>query len=140
MPKTSHHCRPSSTTPPADVTGYSVKQLTRLSAEVLCLHLASRHLITSGSKAIMAKRLYDVLHPSSTTKEPPAPAPLSHPSTASHWVKLRHNRRFHLETLTRLPTNGPIYKLQCCMATRTLSATFISDGPISIGHYYASRN
>ena len=57
--------RPSSTnTPPADVNGRSVKQLARLPAKVLRLHLASRHLVTSGPKATMAKRLYDAVNPS----------------------------------------------------------------------------
>ena len=68
MPKTS--CSSSSrrsssaNTPPADVNGHSVEQLARLPAEVLHLHLASRHLVTSGPKATMAKRLYDAVNPS----------------------------------------------------------------------------
>ena len=68
MPKTSRSSysrRSSSTnTPPADVNGRSVEQLARLPAEVLRLHLASRHLVTSGPKATMAKRLYDAVNPS----------------------------------------------------------------------------
>ena len=68
MPKTSRSSssrRSSSTnTPPTDVNGRSVKQLARLPAEVLHLHLASCHLVTSGPKATMAKHLYDAVNPS----------------------------------------------------------------------------
>ena len=57
MPKTSHlsfsRCSLSTNIPPADVNGRSVKQLARLPAKVLRLHLASCHLVTSGLKAIV---------------------------------------------------------------------------------------
>ena len=70
MTKTSHtHRRASvisSAVPPTDINGCSVTELARLSAEVLRLHLASCHLVTSGSKATMAKRLYDALNPPTT--------------------------------------------------------------------------
>ena len=68
MPKTSHSssscCSLSTNTPPADVNGCSIEQLARLPAKVLRLHLASRHLVTSGPKATMAKRLYNAMNPS----------------------------------------------------------------------------
>ena len=84
MPKTSRRRRSSSVVPPADINGYSGEQLAHLPAEVLRLHLASRHLVTSGSKATMAKRLYDALNPSATdsndasrSQVAPPPATLS---------------------------------------------------------------
>ena len=45
-----------------DITQASVAQLARLMAEILRLHLASRHLSTTGTKATMAQRLYDAIH------------------------------------------------------------------------------
>ena len=66
MPKTSHRRRSSSVAPPADINDYSTKQLARLPAEIPRLHLASRHLVTSGSKATMPKCLYDALNPPAT--------------------------------------------------------------------------
>ena len=81
MPKTSRRRRSSSVVPSADINGYSADQLARLPAEVLRLHLASRHLVTSGSKATMAKRLYDALNSSATdsndASRAPPPATLS---------------------------------------------------------------
>ena len=63
--RTSSSRRSSSTnTPPADVNGRSVEQLAHLPAKVLRLNLASRHLVTSGPKATMAKRLYNAVNQS----------------------------------------------------------------------------
>ena len=45
-----------------DVHYCSVEQLVRLPAEVLRLHFSSRHLITSGTKSVMAQRLYCAIH------------------------------------------------------------------------------
>ena len=59
MPKTSRRTN-SPATP--NVMQASVTQLTRLTAEVLRLHLASRHLVTTGTKAVMAQRLHDAIH------------------------------------------------------------------------------
>ena len=77
MPKTSHTRHRASAipsaVPPTDINGCSVTELARLSAEVLRLHLASRHLVTSGSKATMAKRLYDALNqPTTSLAAPPS--------------------------------------------------------------------
>ena len=67
MPKTSSssstHRSSSTSTPPTDINGRSIEQLVRPPAEVLRLHLTSRHLVTSGPKATMAKRLYDAVNP-----------------------------------------------------------------------------
>lgn len=60
MPKTPR----SRASVPADLSTATVGQLTRLPAEVLRLHLSSRHLVTTGNKSTMAQRLYQALHPS----------------------------------------------------------------------------
>ena len=59
MPKTSRS-RSSGRVP--DISSASVAELTRLPAEVLRLHLSSRHLITTGKKATLARRLHEALH------------------------------------------------------------------------------
>ena len=46
-----------------DVTQCSIQQLTRLPAEVLRLHLYSCNFIVTGTKAVMARCLYDGIHP-----------------------------------------------------------------------------
>ena len=46
---------------PSDISQCSDVQLTCLAAEALHLHLSSRHLVTSGTKAVMAKLLHDAL-------------------------------------------------------------------------------
>ena len=64
MPKgsSSSRCpRPSCPTS-LDVHHCSMEQLVRLPAEVLRLHLSSRHLITSRTKSVMAQRLYRAIH------------------------------------------------------------------------------
>ena len=53
-----------------DVHRCTIVQLTRLTAEVLRLHLSSRHLVTSGNKSVMAQRLYHALHNVTTTLLP----------------------------------------------------------------------
>ena len=66
-----------------DVHSYTIHQLTRLPAEVLRLHLSSRHLVTSGNKSVMAQRLYHALHNANhsfsivTTTPPPVPTSLT---------------------------------------------------------------
>jgi len=76
MPKTA---RSSSTEGPIDVMQYSLQQLTRLPAEVLRLHLSSRHLVTTGTKVVMASRLYDALHHTTLS-----PTPSSSTATANN--------------------------------------------------------
>jgi len=59
MPKTT---RSSSSAMLSNISNCSVSQLIRLPAKVLRLHLSSHHLIISGTKAVMAKRLHNALH------------------------------------------------------------------------------
>ena len=74
MPKNS---RSRSTDHVSDITTATVTKLTRLTAEVLQLHLSLGHLITSGNKATLAHRLYEPLHPV-------APATTAQASTTLH--------------------------------------------------------
>ena len=60
--KSSYHAETSRRTNSPATPDVSVTQLTRLTAEVLRLHLASRHLMTTGAKAVMAQRLHDAIH------------------------------------------------------------------------------
>ena len=71
MPKTSR--RTNSPAAP-DVMRASVTQLARLTAEVLRLHLASRHLVTTGTKAVMAQRLHDAIHAAPVSQQQSDPA------------------------------------------------------------------
>ena len=59
MPKTSKKRNQEGT---LDVTAATLQQLSALQAEVLRLHLLQRSLVTTGTKAVMAKRLYEALH------------------------------------------------------------------------------
>ena len=45
-----------------DITQASVAQLPKLTAKILRLDLVSQHLLTTGTKATMAQRLYDAIH------------------------------------------------------------------------------
>ena len=60
MPKTT---RTPSNDGITDVTQCTIQQLTRLPIEVLRFHLSSRKLIVTGTKAVLACRLYDGIHP-----------------------------------------------------------------------------
>ena len=89
MPKgsrSSQHSR-SSQSLLLDVHCCTIDQLTRLPAKVLRLHLSSRHLVTSGNKSVMAKRLYHALHnadhSSSIVTTTPPPVPTSPTSTTT---------------------------------------------------------
>ena len=62
MPKTPKKSKKSSSSADQDLTQAIIVRLARLMAEVLRLHLASRHLVTTGTKAAMAQWLYDVIH------------------------------------------------------------------------------
>ena len=48
--------------PLPDISTASIRQLTALPAEVLCLHLSNSHLTTTGTKAVMARRLFDAIY------------------------------------------------------------------------------
>ena len=63
MPRTSK--RSTRTTPPLnpDVMQATITQLTRLPSEILRLHLSARQLVSTGTKATMARRLYEAIHP-----------------------------------------------------------------------------
>ena len=52
--------------PLADISTASIRQLTAMPAAVLRLHLANHHLITTGTKATMARRLFDAIHGTSS--------------------------------------------------------------------------
>ena len=71
MPKSSRR-RPSSQV--SDITTATVAELTRLPAEVLQLHLSSRHLVTTRQKTTMARRLYKALHPTNPINLASSPA------------------------------------------------------------------
>ena len=45
-----------------DITQASVAQLVRLTAKIPRLHLASRHLSTTGTKTTMVRRLHNTIH------------------------------------------------------------------------------
>ena len=50
-----------------DISSVSICQLSAMPAEVLRLHLANHHLITTGTKITMARRLFDAIHSASST-------------------------------------------------------------------------
>ena len=74
----------STETPPADVNGCSLEQLARLPAEILRLHLASRHLVTSRLKATMVKHFYDALNPSTFNNDDDVSSPSMLTRTNTH--------------------------------------------------------
>ena len=83
MPRTSK--RSIRSTPPvnSDVMQATIAQLTRLPSEILRLHLSARQLVSTGTKATMARRLYEAIHPpplpqttSQVSQQLPAPPSL----------------------------------------------------------------
>ena len=54
------------------MTVASIAQLTKLPAEILRLHLSSRHLVSTGTKSAMARRLYNSIHLSAASSSTPA--------------------------------------------------------------------
>ena len=70
--------RSSRSGPLPDISTASIRELTALPAEVLRLHLSNHHLTTTGTKAVMARRLFNAIHTSSsvtTSSSPPATLP-----------------------------------------------------------------
>ena len=53
-----------------DISLANIAQLTRLPAERLRQHLSTRHLVTTGTKATMARRLYQAIHQPPITQIP----------------------------------------------------------------------
>ena len=111
-------------TQPADVNGRSLEQLARLPAEVLRLHLASRHLATSGPKATMAKRLYDALNPSTFNNDDDA----SSPST------LTRTNPPSLNQQTATNTNVPPAALQTQLSSLMAQLLQYATPPASTSH------
>ena len=71
----SQHKRNSHSRPSLNISTALLYQLTTLPAEVL-LHMASYHLVTTGTKAAMARWLFDAIYNSSsiaTSLSPSAP-------------------------------------------------------------------
>ena len=52
--------------PLPDISSLSICQLNPLPAEVLRLHLANHHLTTTGTKATMARQLFEAIHSASS--------------------------------------------------------------------------
>ena len=53
-----------------DISLANIAQLTRLPAERLRQHLSTRHLMTTGTKVTMARRLYQAIHQPPITQIP----------------------------------------------------------------------
>ena len=53
-----------------DISLANIAQLTRLPAERLRQHLSTRHLVTTGTKATMARQLYQAIHQPPITQIP----------------------------------------------------------------------
>ena len=111
-----------------DISLANIAQLTRLPAERLRQHLSTRHLVTTGNKATMARRLYQAIHQPPITQIPtsdstyllrqqlsPPPSlpdpkrsnhlrrqqrciPSPHCSSLSHFNQRNNLRRFHLRS------------------------------------------
>ena len=58
----SHRKCASRSGPLPDISSASIRQLSVMPAKVLRLHLANHHLITTGTKITMARRLFDAIH------------------------------------------------------------------------------
>ena len=83
MPRTSCRLNRPAT---SDVMQASITQLNRLPAAILRLHLSTHHLVCTGTKAMMARRLYESIHqapPQQTTTSltPATMLPTSTPVT-----------------------------------------------------------
>ena len=104
MPRTSK--RSTRTTPPVnpDVMQATIAQLTRLLSEILRLHLSTRQLVSTGTKAMMARRLYEAIHP--------APQPQTTGQVSQQ-----------LSALPSLPAMQPPVKLPATQPPITLPAT-----------------
>ena len=117
VPKTSRHCRSSSVAPPANINDCSAGQLARLPAGVLRLHLASRHLVTSGSKATMVKHLHDALNPSATDSNVTSQLQVAPPSSTLSGNNPPSTNQLTTASAACVPTGAP-------------SATFVFDGSV----------
>ena len=62
----SHRKRASRSGPLPDISSTSIRQLSAMPAEVLRLHLVNHHLITTGTKFTMGRRLFDAIHSASS--------------------------------------------------------------------------
>ena len=112
--KTSKKLKKSSSSADQDLTQATIAQFTGLTAEVLCMHLAFRHLVTTGTKAAMAQWLYGTIHApqdSSTELQQQNPNPSS-TSQQQDGVPASHQRNSKKPTLCcnskeLLPHNNP---------------------------------
>ena len=53
-----------------DISLVNIAQLTRLPAKILSQHLSSHHLVTAGTKAMIARQLYQAIHQPPITQVP----------------------------------------------------------------------
>ncbi len=85
MPKHTRRTAPSGRSPtanrsaaaPSDVASLTLAGMRALPAEVLRLHLSSRSLVTTGTKAAMASRLHAAVHADATSVNSPTSAPVA---------------------------------------------------------------
>ena len=128
-----------------DVHRCTIDQLTRLPAEVLRLHLSSRHLVTSGNKSVMAQRLYHALrnadHSSSlvTTTPPPCATPTTVPLSLLPLRHLspphRHRQQHRANPLRRYPYHRQFPHLSTRPATDYVNVCSHVYYPASSHHF-----
>ena len=113
----------------------TIDQLTHLPAEVLRLHLSSRHLVTSISKSLMAQRLYHALrnadHSSSIVTITPPPVPTSPTSTATLSI--------HYGVIHPI-NNSPTSKLDATNYVNVCSHVYYPASSCHFRSFYFSQN
>ena len=118
MPRTSCRSNPSANPAIPDVMNASITQLTRLPAEVLRLHLTSRHLVSTGTKATMAHRLYQAIHhapqrtDASSTLPPSSSMFATAPTQTTMTLPLSSTTSPSVTDTTPIPTTQPLVSQQ----------------------------
>ena len=111
-PKRTRTAAPDTSTNTSDIATMPRAELSRLPIEVLRLHLQDRHLVTTGNKATLSKRLYTSLHPQSPPQPPPQAPGTGHlPQPPATSLAALHNRSERLIDGSLLNYDGTVQQL-----------------------------
>ena len=112
--------------PLPDISTASIHQLSAMPAEVLHLHLANYHLITTDTKITMACQLFDAIHSASSATTTPTTIPGMSSATPlpPYPCKDAHLR---ITTIRINPTNCNIWGFHSSTAVYNFTPSIISS-------------
>ncbi len=111
---------------PDDIASFTLANLQALPAEVLRLHLSSRNLVTTRTKAAMAIYLHTATHMDASNDNSPAPLARSYCNSKKAWKALRQ------DTVHAVASPPPLRRLRSPVPTMTALSQVLYEARVKL--------